>query len=588
MITTTRKKNLRPFLVGGAVGLAFAALSLSGALETWTLLASDRFFLSRPADPSIVVVAIDDASLGQIGRWPWPRRVHAQLIKNLADAGARVIGYDVNFPEPSDPENDAELERAIREAGNVVLPVELQIRQQKGELSFDPSVVVSPIPAIGAAAAATGHSNTPPDVDGTVRRVPIMVSARDRSVVPAFALQAFRIAAPGRDVPPRVLDRYGRLSINFNGQPRTIFPTISAVEIVRGTFDKGSVAGKTIFVGATAADLHDDRLVPTSLGLPMPGVEIHASLYDTLLTKRWIVQTPFWFGPVLILLLGMALGAVIPVIRARYSLLLTLGLWIGSLVTAIVLFDRGRVMDVVWPSLTLVFAYAAVTVERRMTADQERRELKTAFSRYVAPAVVDAIIEDPSRLKLGGEKRRMTVLFSDIRGFTTISESLSPETLVELMNAYLTAMTDIVFANGGTLDKYIGDAVMAFWNAPFDQPDHAARAAKTALEMQAKLAEMNRAKAFPNGIQLKIGVGINTGEMIVGNMGSETRFDYTVLGDNVNLGSRLESVTKDYGVGIILSEAAKKEAGSVFKTRKLDTVTVKGKTEPVVIYELLD
>jgi adenylate cyclase len=182
----------------------------------------------------------------------------------------------------------------------------------------------------------------------------------------------------------------------------------------------------------------------------------------------------------------------------------------------------------------------------------------------------------------------MTVLFSDVRGFTTISESLPPEQLVEIMNTYLTAMTEIVFANGGTLDKYIGDAVMAFWNAPLDQPDHAIRAARTAIQMQNKLAEMNKEKIFPNEIELKIGIGINTGEMIVGNMGSETRFDYTVLGDNVNLGARLESLTKEYGVGIIVSESTRAEVGDAIVTRELGEAAVKGKKTQVLIHELLE
>lgn len=585
-----KKKNafFRPIAVGLCVGLAAALTAQSGALRTWSSFASDRFFLSRPAEPSIVLVEINDASLATVGRWPWPREIHARIIEALSKSGAAAIGYDVNFPEPSDEENDAALERALRDAGNVVLPIELQIAFSGNALSYDPSAVVSPLPRFSAAARAAGHSNTPPDTDGVVRRIPLAVDAPDKSAVASFALQTLRVSQPLSAAPTDAMDRYGRLTVNYGGHPRGTFPTISAVDVLRGDFDPSVVAGKTIFVGSSAADLHDDRLVPTSLGIPMPGVEIHASLADTILSKRWLVPVPAWTEIFLLLAIGAAFGFAVTYLRARSSVVVAIIFWIGLVITAIVLFDKGRILDVVWPTIAIVFSYAAVTLERRLSADRERRELKNAFSRYVAPAVVESILQDPSRLKLGGEKRRMTVLFSDVRGFTTISESLPPEQLVEIMNTYLTAMTEIVFANGGTLDKYIGDAVMAFWNAPLDQPDHAIRAATTAIEMQKKLSEMNREKIFPNGIELKIGIGINTGDMIVGNMGSETRFDYTVLGDNVNLGARLESLTKEYGVGIIVSDAMRAEAGESLVTRELGAVTVKGKKAPVLIHELLE
>ncbi|MEK7655478.1 MAG: adenylate/guanylate cyclase domain-containing protein [Patescibacteria group bacterium] len=579
---------LCPIVVGATVGLVAAIASLSGALTTWSSFASDRFFLSRPADSSIVIVSIDDSSLATIGRWPWPREVHARIIDALSKAGASAIGYDVNFPEPSDEENDAALESSLRSAGNVVLPVELQLAFSGSALSYDPTVVVSPLPRFSAAARATGHSNTPPDIDGIVRRIPLVAYAPDKSAVSAFALETLRILQPTITAPIKVMDRFGRLLVNFNGPPRHVFTTISASDVLRGNFDAAKVAGKIVFVGSSAADLHDDRLVPTSLGSPMPGVEIHASLADTIRSERWLVPVPKWIEMLLLFAIGLFFGLVVTFLRARNSIAVAVIFWVGLVVTAIVLFDRGRILDIVWPTIAIIFSYVSVTLERRLTSDREKRELKSAFSRYVAPTVVESILQDPSRLKLGGEKRRMTVLFSDVRGFTTISESLPPEQLVEIMNTYLTAMTEIVFANGGTLDKYIGDAVMAFWNAPLDQPDHAIRAATTAIEMQKKLADMNKEKIFPNGIELKIGVGINTGEMIVGNMGSETRFDYTVLGDNVNLGARLESLTKEHGVGIIVSEATRSEVGDALVTRELGTVTVKGKKAPVLIHELLE
>jgi adenylate cyclase len=584
----SRKKKIYPILVGAVVGCATAIFFLSGAMNTWSSLATDRFFLKSKAHDSVVIVAIDDSSIAQIGRWPWPRSIHAEIISELKKAEATAIGYDVNFPESSDEEDDTALEQAIKNAGNVVLPVELTFSQTDGGYAFDKRDSVSPIAKISAAARSTGFANTPPDSDGVVRSIPLIATALDGSEIYAFANQMMSITNPDRKISDAPTDWMYRLNINYNGPPKVTFQTVSAVDVIRKKVNPELFRGKAVFVGATAADLHDDRLVPTSLGVPMPGVEIHASLYDTLLTKRWLIPLPSSIVAALMVILGIFVGLCVSLLRARFSFPIALVLWIGIIIASGLFFERGRILDVVWPTITVLFAFIGVTLERRIMADRERRELKTAFSRYVSPDVVDEIIKNPSMLKLGGEKRHMTVLFSDVRGFTTISESLPPEQLVEIMNTYLTAMTEIVFANGGTLDKYIGDAVMAFWNAPLDQSNHAIRAARTAFEMQKKLSEMNQNKIFPNGIELKMGVGINTGEMIVGNMGSETRFDYTVLGDSVNLCARLESLTKEYGVGIIISEATRAEIGEAVVTRELGEATVKGKKTQVLIHELLE
>ena len=236
--------------------------------------------------------------------------------------------------------------------------------------------------------------------------------------------------------------------------------------------------------------------------------------------------------------------------------------------------------------IVLGVGFGAAVLERRVTSEWQKREIRSAFSRYVSSSVVDSILSDLSKLKLGGERRSMTVLFSDIRGFTTMSEGLNPETLVEVLNVYLSRMTDIVFDHQGVLDKYIGDAVMAFWNAPFDQADHAIRAVDTGLAMLKALKEMNDAKLFGDHA-LKIGVGINTGEMVVGNMGSERRFDYTVIGDAVNLGSRLESLTKEYGVTMLISESTRSLLGDRYLVRPVDLVAVKGKKDAVRVYEVV-
>jgi adenylate cyclase len=237
--------------------------------------------------------------------------------------------------------------------------------------------------------------------------------------------------------------------------------------------------------------------------------------------------------------------------------------------------------------MTMVFVYFGVTTYRFMTEEKKKRELKEAFSHYVAPSLVNHILQDPAKLVLGGEERRLTVLFSDIRGFTTISESLSPQALVKLMNDYLTPMTDVVLAQDGTIDKYMGDAIMAFWGAPIWQEDHPVRACRAALQMLEKLAELQKAWEQQGIPRLDIGVGISTGKLTVGNMGSTTRFDYTVMGDSVNLGSRLEGLNKEYGTHIIVPKYTYEDVKNDFILRQLDLIKVKGKKIPIKIYELM-
>ncbi len=577
---------IRPIAIGGIVGV-FAALGfIFGILDLWSARATDRLFLPHSVDRRIVIVSIDDASLGQIGRWPWPRAIHAELIRKLTEAGAVAIGYDVNFPESSDAINDEALAKALKESGRVVLPIELRLLVKQGTMTFDPAAIVSPIAEISSAARATGHSNTPPDVDGTVRRVPLVVRGPDRSIIPSFVFETLRVAnvSSTTDAP---VDRAGRLIINFAHAPFQSFRTIAAVDIIRGRANLDFLKDAIVFVGSTAADLHDALLVPTSQGVPMPGVEIHASLADTILNHRWLRPVPAWAVMIELVAIGLLIGFLFSRLRARWSLPSLLLLWVILIVSALLLFDRGWITEIVWPTLTLVFASVAVTLERRLTADRQRRQLKQALSQYISPSVVQSILRDPSTLKLGGERRRMSVLFSDIRGFTTISEGLTPERLMQILNVYLDRMTNLVFSHNGVLDKYIGDAVMAFWNAPFDQPDHAKMAVLTALDMHTALATMHREKAFGD-IELKIGIGVNTGDVVVGNVGGIARFDYTVIGDGVNLASRIEGLTKEYHVPILITEATMKDLAGEILTRKLDKVAVKGKKEPVVIYEAIE
>lgn len=577
----------RPLIIGLSVALFGVLAMLSGALSSWSHRATDRLFLNAEPDPSILVVAIDDASIARLGRWPWDRSVHADIIRKLSSAGARVIGYDVNFPEPQDAENDNELAAAIIKAGNVVLPTELELIREPFSLTYDQERTLKSISTIASAAKRTGHSNTPPDEDGIVRRIPIRVEDPDGGgVIHAFGYEIAKLADSSVDVNEAPRDRFDQIIIHYPGPPLTTFETVSAADVFQGNVQSESVKGKVVIVGSTAPDLHDEQLVPTSAGTPMSGVEVHASLANTLITRNWLRPAPAWFSILILIIIGLILGLLTPLARARWSALTALVIWFAILATSFIAFDRGIIVDIVWPTIVLIFAYAGVTLERRITAEYDRRKLKSLFSRYVSPSIVETILENPSALNLGGERKRMTVFFSDIRDFTSLSESVEPEDLVAYLNAYLDRMTDIVFKHEGVLDKYIGDAVMAFWNAPFDQNDHALRAVKNALDMRESLKKMNADKVFGTH-EFRIGMGINTGDMIVGNTGGSVHTDYTVLGDSVNLASRLESLTKEYGVDILISQSTLDELGGAVLARRLDKVAVKGKNEPITIYEVV-
>jgi adenylate cyclase len=580
-----RREWKRPVLVGLMIGL-FCAMAMSlGVLDTWSKRVSDRLYLPYPADERIVIVAIDDASMARLGRWPWDRKVHAELISKIAGAGALAIGYDVNFPEPQDEENDTALANAIREAGNVVLPVELELLLEKGQ-ETKAKFILPPISIIASAAARIGHTNTPQDADGVVRKVPLTATLPDGSKVPAFSYRVLETAGIDISLTDGV-DGANRLFIHYPDRPNLAFQIISASEVIDKVSVRAGLKDKLVFVGATAPNLHDYQRVPTSITMPMSGVEVHASMAATLLQKKYLFETPTMIMALWIIFIGFLTGLLIILIRARLSVPLTVVLWLASIIAAFVFFDKGWIVDILWITITFILSFAGVVLERRITAERQKRELKTAFSHYVSASVVDSIMQNPAKLQLGGVRKNMTVLFSDVRGFTTMSEGLKPEELVHVMNTYLTRMTDVVFKHEGVLDKYIGDAVMAFWNAPLDQDDHAKRAVDTALEMLSELEKMNQEKLF-GSFELKIGIGINTGEMVVGNMGSYNRFDYTVIGDSVNLGSRMEGLTKQYGIALLISESTKNELPEdEYLIRPIDLVAVKGKNKPVKMFEVI-
>ncbi len=638
-------------------------------LRFMELKALDLRMVSRGALPSggeTVIAAIDEKSLSELGRWPWPRTTIATLVDVLKNHGAKAVGFDIVFAEPDAnsslktvaelskevkdsgirdtrifglleqkqtlADTDAALARSIEKAMNITLGYFFHINEKEvghltekniavGEESIansrfqmirtkkgadDPPVIhayaAQPnIPKLSEAAENSGYFNAFPDSDGVIRWSPLVIRFRNHyytsmalsllqqylewpMLVPSFAEYGVENILLDRIKIPT--DESGRLLVNYLGPAKT-FPHYSVSDILNGRISADQLKGKIVIVGATATGIYDLRVTPFST--VYPGVEIHATIIDNILHRNFLIHSDWikFLDICIIIVAGLIMGFAVPRVKAVAGIGLSLAL-IGAFVLAnAAIFIRYNVwMNLIYPLLTMMTIYLGITVYRYVTEEREKKKVRGAFQYYLTASVVNEILKDPSKLKLGGDKKNLSVMFSDIRGFTSISEKLTPEELVHLLNEYLTAMTDVVFKYDGLLDKYIGDAIMAVFGAPLDQPDHAIRACRTAIEMMTELRRLREKWAAEGRPDVNIGVGINTGDMVVGNMGSQMRFDYTVMGDSVNLASRLEGTNKEYGTNIIISEFTHEQVKDEFFCRELDFVQVKGKKRPVRIFEL--
>jgi len=560
-----------------AIALAVVVTCYAGGIfNSWQEQLTDRFFVRGTQPSSVVIVAVDDASLDEIGQWPWRRETFAKAVDTLQSAGA--IGIDVNFSEPSrfGGADDASLHASLNASRvPVVLPIELR---------SDGEVDVAPLPALRDE-VRTGFVNVLTDVDGTVRKVDTLTHGRsgDTESFSRMLSESVARTSAATGIP-------AAMRIRYMG-PEGTFLTLSFTDVMNGRIPARVFEGKYVVIGATANSLKD--VLKTPFGT-MPGVEVHANALSTILGGRYSADAPLPIGIVLLILVG-ALAAVIVVhIKRFWLMVVALAVLIALLVLAsLASFTFGYILPLLYLLLDAFVVAGGMVTYQYITESREKRFIRESFQYYLSPAVVDELVRDPKKLALGGEKRTLSILFSDIRGFTTVSESLSPEALVRLMNEYLTAMTDIIMDHGGLVDKYIGDAIMAFWGAPVPNPHHARDAARAAYVMLEKLKEMNRewkARGIPH---IAIGVGISTGDAIAGNMGSSKRFNYTIMGDEVNFASRLEGINKEYGSSCLVSDSAaralreQQDENAPYVLREIDTVTVKGKTEPRTIFELL-
>jgi len=622
-------------------------------LEELRLRSFDFFQTTSPRDSAVrpvVIVDIDENSLSAFGQWPWPRTILADLLTRLYEWQAAAIAFDVIFPEPDRsslneavkhfrdldddtrgrllhlPSNDEVFAQAIGR-GNVVLgqaginAFHPRSLEKPPETAFatvgpDPSpyliafpYILRNLPKLEQAAVGHGLISIRTERDGMVRRVPIVMQAEDK-IVPALTLDLLRVATgsstimirtdesgiqsvavPGLELPT---DRNGRIWVYFGPHDKARF--VSAKDVVEGNVAPEIFAGKLVLVGTSAIGLLDVKTTPVLSA--MPGVEVHAQLLEAALTNSLLVAPSY---AIVVEMIGALIGGVVLALLAPAASVLMLfasaALAAAAFVAASwILFSRYQMLfDATFPLIATLSVYMSMVLMGYFREQLDRRRIRSAFAQYLSPTLVEQLANSPQRLVLGGEERVITVLFSDVRGFTTIAETYkdNPHGLTTLMNRFLTPLTNAIMARNGTIDKYMGDAVMAFWNAPLDDPAHESDACHAALDMLERVDALNQERereASTSGtrfVPIKIGIGINTGRCTVGNMGSDLRFQYTVMGDSVNLASRLEGQTKAYGLPILIGSRTAAAVAEQFALLEIDSIRVKGKTEAEVIYAIV-
>ena len=623
-------------------------------LEELRVRTFDLYQVLRPREQTtrpVVIVDIDEDSLKAVGQWPWPRTTIADLITRITELGAVTIGFDVIFAEPdrmspavaehsfrgidadtrakldSLPSNDEVLAEAIKQSRVVVgqagaaaptptPPAEMALQTGFAVRGPDPAPYVVTFPGllrnvlpIEQAAAGRGLFSINPENDGIVRRVPVIMVAQG-ALVPSLSMEMLRVvsgssailvrvdeagvqavAVPGLEVPT---DRNGQLWVHFNKHDPARF--VSAKDVLQGNVPPDRMRGRLVLIGTSAIGLLDLKTTPVEAA--MPGVEVHAQILESVLNKSLLVNPNYAIGAELAaaVLIGLAIIIAAPMLSATVVVLLGAVLIAGLIGFSLYLFvEDNLLIDFTYPLISSWLIYLVLTFVNYFREQKQRQQIRSAFGFYLSPHMVEQLARSPEKLVLGGEERRMTILFSDVRGFTTISEHYKddPQGLTRLMNRFLTPLTNAIIERKGTIDKYIGDAIMAFWNAPVDDDEQEANACDAALEMQARAAALNvelKREAETNGskyMPLRIGVGLNTGPCVVGNMGSDFRFNYSVLGDTVNFASRLEARTKDYRLPLVIGSRTAEGAKQKFATMEIDLIQVKGKTQPEAVFAVL-
>ncbi len=618
------KKIVRGILVGAAsfgIGLALYALHSFQALEWKSWDARLRLFSSPGrASQDIVLVLVDQYSLDiyekQQGMpWPWPREMYGYLIKYLMTGGAKACFFDIAMTETSQfgPADDRNLAEAMNEAGNVLCPIFLSGEEKESDEAAvsllgrfsrrADAVPVSketirsvtlPLGLYLQAAKGAGNAYVKPDGDGIYRRLPLLYLYKGRTL-PSVYLAIADFVRGGFGGEPIPTDDQGRMIIRFFG-PRGTYSTYKIATLINSwaQIQEGKTpqippqefAGKIVLVGLSAVGLYDLKSSP--LSSVIPGTEIQAAALDTLLNHHFVRVLPMEIAFILAFVLALVAGISVSLLHKIWRMTLAFLVCLAvPWAAACAAFLGGYWLDFVFPEFTVLFTLTGAAALNYSIEGKERRFIKGVFRHYLSPAVIERIIENPKLLQLGGEKREITSFFSDVAGFTSLSEKMAPEEMVKLLNAYLSEMTDIILDAGGTLDKYEGDAIVAFWNAPLDEPDHALKACRAALECQRRLKELGPEFLKRYGHEITMRIGLNSGPAVVGNMGSSRRFDYTAMGDTINLAARLESACKQYQVSILAGENTYGKLKDTLAAREADIIRVVGKQLPVRIFHII-
>ena len=634
--------------------VAFAALRVwdPAPVEEIRIRTFDAFQRIDPRTKTqrpVTIVDIDDKSMEKLGQWPWPRTRIADLITELTRLGAVVIAFDVVFPEPdrlnpdavaqsirnldeetrarlsSLPSNDQVLADALRNSrvvlGESGLPEEItaldkslpvtglaMLGEEPQKFMFQFPGLLRNVPVLEHAAAGRGLFTIRPERDGIVRRVPMIMLAQGLTM-PSLSFEMLRVASGSGTILTRAepagiqsigikgiripTDKNGQLWVHFARNDASIY--VPAINVLERNVSPAMIAGKLVLIGTSAVGLNDIKTTPVSRA--MPGVEIHAQVLETALTGALITQPNY--GLVLELITAVLFGLLVIVMAPLFGPITLVGLGAVFATTLIgtswyYYAQHRQLIDFTYPLMSTTAIYLTLIFSSFVREQAQRKQIRGAFAQYMSPVLVEQLAQSPEKLVLGGEEREMTIMFSDVRGFTTISESYKhdPQGLTALMNRFLTPLTNAILARKGYIDKYMGDAIMAFWNAPLDDREHEINACEAAIDMLDRIDELNKVReleAQEGGhvyIPINVGVGLNTGIGVVGNMGSDLKFNYSVLGDSVNLASRLEGQTKEYGFPIIVGSKTAMAVKEKFAILELDFIMVKGKREPEVIYAI--
>jgi len=606
--------------------------------KTW-----DHFQKIQPrktVSNAVTVVNITEQDLEKYGQWPWPRHVMAMLHARLSDAGAILVNYNILFAEPDrmgskqylnsmpmDEETRKQLEQILLDTDQVFSSVLKQSKRailmmsvkntadtnlpsatpviEKGNVKpwlYEFEGIVSPYPKVSAGATGMGVNVTSPEPDAVVRKIPMLIRIGGK-IYPSMILENVRllngskrikVIAKPHGIDEVLVSKKAGVPVNHNAEMYINYADpnnyiqMSATDILSGKFNENKIKGRVIIVGLDAAGLSVLKYTPHGLTTDQ---NISAQALDTLLTAKFLLRTPqadtheIMFMAFLLLLLIIVIPRTSVLLAVPLLLFVETGVAYGAFMAYA---NKGFLIDPSWIMLSVFLIWSHSVYNNFATQSRLRQQIKKQFEHYLDPGMVKKLQKDPSGLKLGGETRNMTFLFCDIRGFTPISEQYkgNPEGLTKLINRFLTRMTDVIISNGGTIDKFMGDCIMAFWNAPIENKKHRELAVKSAIQMTIALAELNvqlQAEGLP---QINIGIGINTGDALVGNMGSEQRFDYSVIGDAVNLASRGESSSKTLKKTIVIGEDTRHTIETMYRFEYIDSITVKGKTESIKVYTI--